>query len=386
MDISQIRLFFSLIHSAVNGTKLKARDKDLFNNELLLTMFDLAKKHDIAHLLAYALDKNSLLTQENKELGDEIIKAIYRHVQRNYSYLQMCDAFEAAEITFIPLKGSVMREYYSDPWMRTSCDIDVLVKNEDTDKAIEVLTNKCNCNFKGKSSYDISLYAPNKIHIELHYGLIKDGIVNSSSEVLSNVWNTAAHKDGYCYWYEMTDEMFYFYHIAHMAKHTEQGGCGIRPFIDLWILDNINGKNQKKRNELLKRGGLLKFAETARLLSRVWFDNAEHTEVTKQMEDYILRGGVYGTSQNAIAVQQQKKGGKFKYVFSKIVIPYDVIKYHYPILQKQRWLTPVMQVRRWFKLLFCGHTKRVASTLSYNNSISSAEAKSMQEFLKNIGL
>ena len=60
--------------------------------------------------------------------------------------------------------------------------------------------------------------------------------------------------------YEMTDEFFYFYHIAHMAKHFENGGCGIRPFVDLVVLDRMDSENFSKRDELLKSGGLLQFA------------------------------------------------------------------------------------------------------------------------------
>ncbi len=126
---------------------------------------------------------------------------------------------------------------------------------------------------------------------------------------------------------------------------------------------------------LLEKGGLMKFVDIARQLSRVWFDNAEHTETTKQMEEYILRGGVYGTSENRIAIQQQKKGGRLKYALSKIFIPYDVIKFHYPILHRHRWLTTIMEVRRWFKLVFCGHAKRTVRELKYNGNISCVEAK-----------
>ena len=55
----------------------------------------------------------------------------------------------------------------------------------------------------------------------------------------------------------------YFYHIAHMAKHLQQGGCGIRTFIDLWILDNLPTIDTLKRNDLLKSGGLLQFSQSA---------------------------------------------------------------------------------------------------------------------------
>ena len=143
---------------------------------------------------------------------------------------------------------------------------------------------------------------------------------------------------------------------------------------------------QANRDELLRKGDLLRFAQSARLLSKVWFDNLEHTEITKQMEDYILRGGVYGTSENALAIQQQKKGGRVKYALSKVVVPYERIKLHYPILEKHPWLTPVMEVRRWFKILFCGQAGSSLKELQSNNSISREEAEQTKIFLENIGL
>ncbi|MBO4954226.1 MAG: nucleotidyltransferase family protein, partial [Clostridia bacterium] len=33
-------------------------------------------------------------------------------------------------IDFMPLKGAVIRQYYPEPWMRTSCDIDIHVKKD----------------------------------------------------------------------------------------------------------------------------------------------------------------------------------------------------------------------------------------------------------------
>lgn len=119
----------------------------------------------------------------------------------------------------------------------------------------------------------------------------------------------------------------------------------IRPFIDLLILDGIQGADIEKRDKLLWHGNLLKFANVARKLSRIWFSNEPYDFISQQMEDYILRGGVYGNNENRITVQQQKKGGRIKYALLKIFIPYDVIKFHYPILQKHRCLTPFMEVR-----------------------------------------
>ena len=130
----------------------------------------------------------------------------------------------------------------------------------------------------------------------------------------------------------------------------------------------------------------MKFASAVRKLSRIWFSNEPYDYFSQQMEDYILRGGVYGNNENRITVQQQKKGGRIKYALSKIFIPYDVIKFHYPILQKHRWLTPFMEVRRWFKLIFCGHAKRTINELKYNQTISADKADATKNFLENIGL
>ncbi len=383
---NKIKMLFALVRSVIRGNQLLEQERAIYSDELLPYMIAIAKKHDISHLVAEGLNKNGLLVKENSEVGNEIIKAIYRHAQLSYEYVAVCDALETALIPFVPLKGSVLRKWYPEPWMRTSCDIDILVHEEEAERAADYLVDNYGYSRMGKGTHDISLISPGKKHIELHYNLVEDGVANASSEVLKSVWETAVIHEGKKYWLEMPDEMFYFYHIAHMAKHFEQGGCGIRPFIDLWILDGIDGADEQNRNELLTQGNLLKFAEVSRRLSKVWLDDAEHDDITRQMEQYILRGGVYGTSENRIAVQQQKKGGRLKYALSKIFIPYDVIKFHYPILQKHRWLTPIMEVRRWFKLAFCGHAKRVTKELKQNSSISNIEAENIQMFLENVGL
>ena len=386
MNQSENQLLFALLRSAINGNLITEDEKAIYTDETLLNMARMAKKHDLIHLLAIGLNTNKLFTSGNGASEKEIPKAIFRYERTNYELGKLCEAFENAGIDFMPLKGPIISKYYPEPWMRTSCDIDILVKEKDLDRAAEILIKNEGYTYDAKGSHNISLFSANKSHFELHYTLIEKGVANSSAKVLNTVWETSFVKKDKKYWHEMPDEMFYFYHIAHMAKHFEQGGCGIRTLLDLWILDNMESELQIKRDELLRQGNLLKFAYSARLLSKVWFDNAEYTELTKQMEDYILRGGVYGTSENALAIQQQKKGGRVKYALSKVFVPYERIKLHYPILEKHPWLTPVMEVRRWFKILFCGQAGSSLKELQSNNSISREEAEQTKIFLENIGL
>lgn len=386
MNRENNKLLFALIRSAIRGNELEESEKALISDDALRKIFAVAKHHDIAHLVALALKKNGMAGEFAGKAENSILKAAYRHRQLSHEYTLLCDVLEDAKIPFIPLKGSVIREHYPEPWMRTSCDIDILVHEEDTEKVKDILISEYEYTYETKNSHDLSLFSPNNIHVELHYNLVEDGRANDSATVLSRVWDTSRLRNGYAYCYDMTDEMFYFYHIAHMAKHFENGGCGIRPFIDLWILDRLENPNVELRDKLLAQGKLLKFAVAARNLSKVWFDGIEHDDISLQMESYIIRGGIYGNNENRITVQQQKKGGKLNYALSRIFIPYSELKFHYPILQKHKWLMPFMQVRRWFKLLFFGGVKRSVNELKYNNSISSEQASESKRFLADIGL
>ena len=379
------QILFALLRSAVFGAKLTEEERDNYSEELFQDLLAMASKHDVAHLLALGMKKNDLISKENTGIEKHILKAVFRRERLEFEYEKLCDALEKAQIPFLPLKGSVIRKYYPEPWMRTSCDIDILVHEEDTERAKEMLVDRLGYNYRSKSSHDLSFFTATKVHIELHYDLVEDGLILNSSSVLKTVWDTATVRPN-GYWHEMPDEMFYFYHIAHMAKHLENGGCGVRPFLDLWILDHMEGADHAKRDGLLKKGELLTFANVARRLSRIWFGGEEHDPVTQQMENYILRGGVYGNGENRVAVQQRKKGGAVKYALSKFFLPYETLKFHYPILERYRWLMPIMQVRRWGKLIFCGHLRRSVKELRYNSSVSDAEAEKTKVFLENIGL
>ncbi len=383
------KILFALLRSAMTGQEITAEERNLYGEEILSPLFSLAKKHDMAHLAAVALEKNSLLDKNNslaQAFLQEQMKAVYRYEQLNYELNELCETLENAKIPFIPLKGSVIRKYYPEPWMRTSCDIDILIKEDDLDKALKVLIEELDYKEEGKRSHDVSLFSSSNVHIELHYSLIEEDVLSKADEPLKDIWNYITAKEGYSYHKLLTNEMFYYYHIAHMAKHYVLGGCGIRPFLDLVVINQNLDLNKEKKNGLLALGGLDKFAKQVENLASVWFDDKEYTAFTKQMEDYLLKAGVYGNIENKVAIQQVKKGGKFKYLFQKIWLPYNVIKFHYPSLERYKWLLPFYQVRRWFKLLFKGGVKRSVNEIKATSSVSKQEKAFTQNMIEQLGL
>lgn len=392
MRIEQIvTAMMALISNDVCKKKID-KSKYIFSHADFKLLYNFSKSHDLAHLVGDALIKNNLISdgEIKSKFEEQIMLSIYRYENINYELNRLNQVINEAKISFACLKGSVIRQYYPEPWMRTSCDIDILVHEEDLESVATVLKEKLGYSYekKVKGPHDVQMYAPSGVHLELHYTLMEKGIISKADKILSSIWIYANEEDVGSFKKVFSNEMFYFYHIAHMAKHLLSGGCGIKPFVDLWILNHskIIKIDKEQRDELLLKGGLLKFAKAAETLSEVWFEELEHTETTRRMERYVLQGGVYGTIQNSVVLKQVKSGSKLKYAISRVWLPYDTLKFIYPILQKHKWMVPFCQVRRWVRLLFKGGVKRGINEFSIYTSVTKEQRKDISDFLSKLDL
>ncbi len=383
MDAKTNQILFSLLRSSIGGAGLTEEERALLTPDRLPRLGAIAKTHDVAHLLALGLQQNGFAG--GAALTKSIFEAVYRSEQRERDLENICAALTKAQIPFMPLKGAILCRYYPEPWLRTSCDIDVLVHREDLNRAASALVEMLGYEEKERSTHDVSLFSPEGNHVELHFDLIEEGGVNNAKGILQSVWEHAVQKDG-GYRYEMTDAYFYFYHVAHMAKHFQVGGCGIRPFIDLFILDALDGINEDERNALLEAGNLLHFAEAARALSKVWLGGEKPDARSLALEGYILQGGVYGTADNRVLLHQKKRGGRLGYILSRMFLPYNRLKIYYPVLEKHRWLFLFMQLRRWFMLLNPRVAKMARRELAANRTLDQQKATEMQTLLQELGL
>ena len=383
-------LLFALLREQVCGVELAGEIKSEFTPELCEAIYTLAKAHDLAHLAGQGMTKLGVLGSDeiSAKLKQAAMQAAFRYVQINHAYVGICQMLEQEQIPYIPLKGSVLRDHYPEPWMRTSCDIDVLVHEDHLNQAIEALTQKMNYTNGGRSYHDVSLFSPIGVHLELHFETIDEGNDKPERrEVLSGIWDSATPLEGKTYHSCITDEMFYFYHIAHMATHFEAGGCGIRPFLDLWILDHKMPGDCKKRDALLKKGKLLTFANASRKLAEMWFSNAPADKITQQMAAFILNGGSFGTGASRAAVEQSRMGNRFTYLIKKrVFLPYDFMKTRYPVLKKHKWLLPAYHMVRWGQMLGKGNLKGAVSELKDVSDVSEQTCNSAAELLKYLDL
>lgn len=378
-------LLFALLRHAVCGEELKVETINACTPENLEPVYKLAKKHDLAHLVAHAVEGMDIPECEvlNK-LKNAKMRAIYRYARIDYEYERICQTLETARIPFIPLKGSVLRQYYPEPWMRTSGDIDVLVKESDFDRAVTELA--CHgWTVKGDIQYqNICLYAESGVLLELHFNIrVK---MDAADAVMDLVWQNVTLENEKLYTYCQTDAFFVCHQLAHMAKHVLVGGCGIRPFLDLWILKQRLSPNEEVLQRLCHTANLDIFLTQITQLTEVWFENECHTPITKMLESYILEGGVYGSISNKVIVSQVQVGGKFRNFLHRMFIPYEQMAQMYPVLREKRWLTPVYQVVRWCQVLLDGRFLRAVKEMKANQSTTDEQIRQADSFLRDMGL
>lgn len=383
MDTKDI--LFSLLRHAVCGEELEEETIKACTPENLESVYSLAKKHDLAHLAAHAVENLDIPDCDVlKKLKNSQMRAIYRYARTDFAYEQICRVLEAAQIPFIPLKGSVLRQYYPEPWMRTSGDIDVLVKESDFDRAVKELA--CHgWTAKGDIQYqNICLYSANGVLLELHFNIrVK---MDAADTVMDLVWQNAACEKGKQYTYRQSDAFFVCHQLAHMAKHVLVGGCGIRPFLDMWILKQRLMPNEEALQSMCMDAQLDVFLQQVTLLTDVWFGKGQHTQATKALETYILDGGVYGSLSNKVVVSQVRVGGKFKNFLHRMFVPRDQMAQMYPVLKEKGWLTPVYQVVRWCQVLFDGRLLRAVREMKANQSTTDEQLQQTDSFLRDLGL
>lgn len=381
-------VLMALLRSVVCNERL-AEDVLCACTEQIDQVIGLAHRHDLTHLVGQALGKEELPEEPALAQCKKAALGVFaRYVQRNFSYTRICAALEEGKIPFLPLKGTVLRDFYPEPWMRNSCDTDILVHPEDLDRAVELLTQKLGYTARPRSDHDIALVGTDGNCLELHFDTIQERYdFSGCREVLGKIWDYAAPKtpDSCHYW--LSDEMFYFYHMAHMAKHFSVGGCGVRAFLDIWVMNHRMPENRQARQELLEKGGLLKFALAAEKLSECWFSNAQPDKMDLALSDFILRAGLYGDNANRAAIGQARNGGKFKYLLTqRVFMPYEFMKDEYPILVKHKWLTPLYQVVRWVRMLCRGGLKKTVKELKANAKSGQEESVSAAALLKYMGV
>ena len=188
--------------------------------------------------------------------------------------------------------------------------------------------------------------------------------------MLSKAWDYAIPKDDTGIEFVLPGELDYLYHIAHMAKHFVHGGCGIRSVLDQYMLKNKYNSLEQIINEHLKSSGLDVFEDKINKLSQIWFGNQSMTSDLEPLSEFVINGGLYGSSKQGTAVKRISQS-RTRYYIERIFQPYSTMKQQYRVLIRIPILLPLFWVIRWFKLVnkkvFKNAIKEIQTEKSINN-------------------
>lgn len=364
---------------AINDEKGQKID---YTTDQLREIYYFSKKHDIAHIVAYGLKINDSIPNDEtgKLFNDEIFKAYFRYQQTISTNENIFKLLDEAKIDYIPLKGAIIREYYPEPWMRTSSDTDILVKEININKAVECITKTTDFVSDIESNYDVSLISKKlHQHIELHFSLIDDRFENVTIP-LDNIWEKAIKIDSHRY--SLSTEQFLYFHYLHMAKHFRSTGFGIRFVLDTYILKN-KIKFDIENSKAFRDGNLVTFSKAINALSENWFGNTETNAELSDLSDYILQSGIYGKTENRV---KNLNISKFRYIIFRIFMPYDKMIFSYPILKKIKILLPFCWILRWFNLLGKGKAKSSINEIKINFNTNNEQKNKFQEMISKYNL
>ena len=165
-------LFVLILKSRLNSERICAETAGKITPEILPALFRLSKAHDVAHIVGSALLSAELLSEGKAKDAfiNEINLSVYRYETMRYELERIYGLLEGEKIKFMPLKGAVLRKFYPEPEMRSSCDIDIFVIPDSLDAAVRVLTG-AGYTFKGKFAHDASLFSPSNVRLEVHLWL-----------------------------------------------------------------------------------------------------------------------------------------------------------------------------------------------------------------------
>ena len=329
-------------------------------------LYHLSDRHKVANMACYGINK---LDDDRKppqavmrKFQVECKKAVAIEATQHITVEQVLKTFEENQITCMPLKGYLIKYLYPQPDMRLMADIDILFKNEQTEKVKQLMLMLGFTVEHQGGNHDVYYKKP-FMNLEMHRRLISED--SPYSNYLSKIWNRTSLKPGGKFTYELSLEDFYIYTLIHLTKHYSNGGTGIRSFMDIYLYNGRYGKDMDWNyiQTELEKIKLWEFEKSISGLNQVWFGSAPSNEFYAEMTDFILSCGAYGTRKQAIlssmstTISDKRSIGVAKSLYRrKLFFPgLDTMKIVYPFLGTLPFFLPICWVLRGMRCLLFKH-------------------------------
>ena len=283
MDIAEIYLA-ELVKSALEDKTAS----DLPSSITFDEVFNIAIRNHMEYMLFGALLKTNLPEEQKIVLRDRVKISMMRTMVQINEFNAMKARFEEEGIENQPMKGAYMKFIYPNPMMREMSDIDVLIRDEYTEKAQKVFEELGYTSRGREHHHDVYVKHPYMV-VEAHWAMYDQTVDKKQYEYFSD-FSKAVLVDGASYTYNFNKEDFYVYRKKYKGELDEA-----------YIEEELN------------KCGILSFTKHIEKLSDIWLGGEESTEFYDNLFMYMLDSGIYGKDENGIWNEFAKESGESKF-------------------------------------------------------------------------
>ena len=275
---------------------------------------------------------------------------------------------EEAGIWYMPLKGAVLKDLYPKYSMREFADHDILF---DASRAENVKALMEGLGFTaehfGASNHDCYYKNP-CLNFEMHRALFGPG---HDEKLYAYYQHVEERLLGDGFEKRFTPEDFYVYFLAHEYKHYSNGGTGLRSLLDTYVYLSKTRLDMNYVEAETEKLGIREFEKQNRALSLHLYGGEALTASDREMLDYILSSGTYGTIAHSVQNKLRKTGwSKIRYMLDRFSVPvsrknpkYTAYAGSYPFFYRHRVLLPLLPFYRTFRAIQSGRFKAEAKAV-----------------------
>lgn len=356
-------------------------------------LYEISKAQNLAGVVFSVIkdDENAKQSKVYKMFEDCFFDSITRYDFQSAIINEIRSLLESEKIRHVFFKGSVIKEYYPVPELRSMGDIDVLIGASDRDRVKALLmANGFELINSNGPVYD---YKKDGALIEVHTKIVsgKVGGVNAE-EYFENAIEYAKF-DEYCG--DLEDEYHFCYLLTHIAHHFWFYGAGVKMILDLAVFQRSKSLDFSKVFGYLEALGLDDFARVLLTLCHKWYGvGKDYKSDVSQTEEFLLSYGAFGNAgRNKAAVVRRKalEEGKKSGFSAKLAllfpsykkikdIPYMRFIQGRPYLLVLGWIYRIYYNLRYRK----SFVMQATSSLSDDNTLTQAQRE--LQYFKEIGL
>lgn len=321
-------------------------------------MYRLSRKHNVVTLGFTAANNykgpdqisNELQIRWKYDSDQSTMQCLYQQAAQE----ELAENLQKEKIPAIFLKGAVLRDLYPSSDLRSMADIDILVHEEDAGKSAELMKKLgYKIYLQGSRNEDVYCKEP-KITVEIHRQLFWKK--QTWNEHFYTVWDRSAMiSELPC----MNVQDFYIHLLGHLIHHMENGGLGIKAFLDLMI---FREKYQEQLStvgmkELLEKFQFTIFEGNIKKLLESWSSVEKQDAFIEEWTEFIIRCGAYGNSENFIIrnvalnddISHGGRNQKVRYIIRRLFPTYQEMCNMYPAAGKGIYTYPWLWIWRIVK-------------------------------------